>query len=293
LMIAIYELIFHPPALTRKDLWRWLPRAAVVPALGAAMVLLNVFGRVLAAEGISHQGGYGMTVSAAEYVGKTAGYLDQFFFVQPWFTRGGAAMFLLAMLLLAWGSKAALYCWFLFTAGILPMAFISLRGLTAIYIPVAGLMIFAAVLLVRTRDGVVRLADRLRKPGQRKGRTILGLYDAKAFVLFMALALFLFRTYSRHRSSIEPWLPEHTHIRGVIEQWRRLHPAIPKGGRVLILQDPFGQYNWASAFIGQLIYREHVPIDRLEQMDPKPDAKAIAEYTYVMTYEDGQLRDAR
>ena len=291
-LMALYEIIFHRPPLARRELAGWLPRAAVIPAIGAAIVLLYVFGRVLAPEGISGQGGYRLTISFAQYLETTSGYLGQLFNARQWFSPYQVFAFLLAVLALMWRSKAGVYGWLVFVAGILPMAFIPLRGVTAIYIPYAGLAICGAVGLIRLRDGLLRLRRRISGAVEPENGTVLGLYDRKAFVLFAVLAVVLFRVHAKYHTTLEPWLHEQNQIRSFLEQWRSLHPSIPKGGRVLVLKDPFGEFNWASTFIGHLIYREIVAIDRLPSMKQRPEAKSMSEYTYVLTYEDAQLRDA-
>jgi hypothetical protein len=291
-LLALYEVIFHRPPLAGKRVAGWLPRAAAIPAVTVSIVLLYAFGRVLAPEGISRQGGYHPVISLAQYLTTTGGYLGQLFNARQWFSSYKVIAFLLAGLALMWRSKAGLYGWFLFAAGILPMAFIPLRGVTAIYIPHAGLAIWGAVMLVRLRDGVLGVARRISKRAEPGIGTVFGLYDRKAFVMFVALAVVLFRVHTKYHTTLEPWLREQTQIRSFLEQWRQLHPSIPKGGRVLILKDPFGGFNWASIFIGHFIYREIIVIDRLPSMKQRPEAKSMPEYTHVLTYEDGQLRDA-
>jgi hypothetical protein len=74
----------------------------------------------------------------------------------------------------------------------------------------------------------------------------------------------------------------------------RLHPRMPRQGRMLIVTDPFGQFDWASLFIARLLYRDDMlAVDRVAKMDPKPHAAAIAKYDAIMTYQDGRLIDVK
>jgi len=79
-----------------------------------------------------------------------------------------------------------------------------------------------------------------------------------------------------------------------MDQLPRLHPALPPGARILVVQDPFEEFNWASLFIASLVCREpYLGVDRLPSMEKKPDAAEIARYSIRLTYEDGKWRDLK
>jgi hypothetical protein len=77
-----------------------------------------------------------------------------------------------------------------------------------------------------------------------------------------------------------------------MDQMRQLHPHMKPGSRILIVSDPFKQFNWASLFIARLVYRdESLAVDRLVSMDRKPTAIQVTEYNVRLAFEDGKLRD--
>jgi hypothetical protein len=85
---------------------------------------------------------------------------------------------------------------------------------------------------------------------------------------------------------------EYANIRAVMDQMRQLHPHMKPGSRILIVSDPFKQFNWASLFIARLVYRdESLAVDRLVSMDRKPTAIQVTEYNVRLAFEDGKLRD--
>jgi len=294
LAIGFYEILYHRPArIASRELGHWLACAAIVPVICGVLVAAFVFGRVLSAEGLGQVSGYTMTISPAEYLKQTSNYLNDLFYSRGWFNPAKTAIFLLVLLGMALRSRRLLYGWLLFNTGILPMAFIPPRSLTAIIIPLVGLMMYAAILLVSARDGVLAIWRFWRKPGSApESPPLFGLYGRKQFALFAALALLLWRTHAQYPITLENWRPEQTQIRGVIEQWRQLHPSLRKGGRVLIVKDPFGKFEWASIFIGRLLYNDDtLTIDRLGMLKEEPDAQALRQYDQILTYEEGRLRD--
>jgi hypothetical protein len=251
-----------------------------LPALiGVAMSLLFVVGRMSGPEGLTQIGGYKTTLSLHEYVAKTGQYLDPLFYANNWFTIGKTAVLLLLLVgvAAALGSRVLGVCAGLFMIGILPVAFIPLRSVQAALIPIAGLAIFAATLLNSARR---RLAGRWQ--------------TASAAVIFAAAFLFMLKVHPDTGSSWEAWQTEYTLIRNVRQQMAQLHPRMPKGGKMLIVTDPFGHFDWASLFIGRLLYRDGtLAVDRVAKLNPKPGPAEIARYDVIMTWQDGKLIDLK
>ena len=276
--ILVYELLFHPPSL--RGLGGWLEREARFVWLTGLITLGFLFGRIIGPYSISEQGGYHAAPSAGEYLKQAANYFGELFYKIGWFNSTKALVLLLGLFVvaLALRSRVLVFGWIMFTIGFLPMAFIPPRSLHAIYLPLTGLALYFAALLVDLRDRLLRAARRtsLRPAGQA--------------LLFIALTLFLIRVHPGNESNYDAWLKEYRQIRNTQEQYKQLYPSMPPDSRVLILKDPFGQYNWASLFVIYLVYSDlSIHVDRLETMQPKPDAAALATYNYIMTFEDDRL----
>jgi hypothetical protein len=73
------------------------------------------------------------------------------------------------------------------------------------------------------------------------------------------------------------------------DQMRSLAPRLPKGARLLFLQDPFGTDEWTPYFIVKLLYRDDTLVpDRMKMLDKKPaDWNG---YQYVFGFQDGRYQ---
>ena len=276
-IIGLYELLYHLP----KTLNAWFGRVAVTPLVSGVIVLAYYFGRVNHKDGIAHVGGYRTVINLAGYLRQVGHYLIEALY-QPDRTLPATVttLFLVALFAIAalLRSKALAFSALLFTVGILPVAFIPWRGLNAVYIPLAGLAIFLAVLLVNARES---LTERLGSPVEGK------------IVLFVVVASALMHLHPTAHGHYESWQrDEYANIRAVMDQMPQLHPHLKPGDRILVVKDPFKQFNWASLFIARLVYRdESLGVDRLVSMDHKPTATQVAEYNVRLAFEDGKLRD--
>ncbi|MDQ2901913.1 MAG: hypothetical protein M3Y07_19270, partial [Acidobacteriota bacterium] len=113
-------------------------------------------------------------------------------------------------------SRAGVFGAALFTFGILPVAFIQPRTLDAIYIPMAGLALWAGVMIARIADGVLAPLPQL----------------ARAAVVFLLIAMVPARAYAVHED-VCAFSREYAQIRSVREQLKARYPAIRPGSRIL------------------------------------------------------------
>jgi hypothetical protein len=284
--LFLYELLWHPPAFQAKALRRWLTRQMLAVWITAAITIAYVLGRVLFQEqGISNIGGYRITVSAGEYFAKLAYYLNEVFYVKDWLGPGGAAIF--ALVLLAAGAlsrcRSLLFSALLFLGGILPVAFIHARALSAVYLPLAGLAICSAVLLEFVCSGLRRLGQQL-------------VWQRLAFwLMFAAVGLFLVR-FHPHSDYVYHALEqgEYAQIRDAREGLMQLHPEFPSGSRILIAGTPFPQYSpgYNNMFLIRLAYRDKsLQVEELARFEKNGQAPNLADFDYVLSYEDGRWID--
>ena len=260
-VILFYELLSYPPfSLAEAPVWLWRNgRTAIVAGV---MALAFIRGRVLAPQGVSAQGGYAMSVSAREYLRHVRHFLAEIL-QRP--GAGGEAFFALLLLALLAAailvrSRMLVLGWLLFTVGILPVAFIPNRGLDAVIIPLTGLAFYASWWLVRLRVLLARVPPA---------------------ILFAAVGITLAWSFRDH-VTLEPFKREHDQIASVVGQFRRLHPSLPAGTRILVLRDTFDErYTWANAFIVALVYRDR----SISVVRPANPAGA----DLVVTFEKGQL----
>jgi hypothetical protein len=291
--VGFYELLFHPPGgLSAKQALAWLRQTAPGPAVSALIAAIYYFGRITGPDGVASSGAYNFHVSLAEYLKQTGHYVGDTFYKVGWFTPPKTTVFLLVLFGLAWLFRSRLlgFSAAFFATGILPLAFISPRGLNAAYIPVAGLAVYCAGVLVLSRDVILGLAA--KRLGHKTGGQARSGVTAREVLLFALVAYCLIRIHPDMSIQYDSWQVEYGQIRSFMGQLERLHPTMPKGARILIVKDPFGEYLWAGRFIVSLVYRNpDLRVVRLESAEKKPAAAEVAEYYARLSYEDGRLRD--
>jgi hypothetical protein len=279
-MVTGYELLNKPAALRGRALLGWLWRDFRPAWLSAGMTLAYVVGRVLGPGGLSQVGPYRLTISAMTYLRGAGHYLGDWLYAPGFFNWWRTLAIMIALLLVAGLARSRVLglCWTLYFAGLLPIVFIPSRGLTAVCIPIVGLVIYVSTLAVLYRDALLRLFFSMswRPLGQA--------------ILFAAVAWFMLRVHPDSKQLFINYQPEYKEIREAREQLRSLHPRIPARSRILVAKDPFSGDTWDIYFLFQLLYRDdNIVVDMLRRFNPKPDAAALAGYDYVFSFENGKV----
>jgi hypothetical protein len=163
--------------------------------------------------------------------------------------------------------------------GIVPMAFIDPRALSAVYIPLAGLSMFAAVLLSFACNGLRRLS-----------RTHA--WQPLAFVAVFGLtALFLVRVHPDNEHVYVASSEQYREIRTAREKFQQLHPTLPEGSRILIFKTPFPQYSPGhnNLFMIRLAYRDaSLEIMEKARLEQNNQPLIPSDYDYLVSYENGR-----
>jgi len=182
------------------------------------------------------------------------------------FDNARSLALLVALFAIAWlyRDRRLKFCWLFVTIGVLPIAFIPPRGLYAVYIPMVGLAMFFAILLVKVTR---RIDNQLVRA-----------------VLFAIAAVGLSAIHAKFGAANIAWITaEEHHVRDVVGLLRQAQPEAPKGSRILLLKDPFEGRIWDSTFLIRLFYRDNsIVVDRGADHD-------LNQYNYVWTFEDGKL----
>ncbi len=286
LTLLAYELFWHPPAVRARDVWWWASGRMLTVWITGLMTAAYIWGRVLVAEdGISSVGYYRMTLSVGEYFVKLAYYLNELFYAPDWLDARGAAVFAVSLIALglARRNRALLFGALLFLGGILPMAFIPPRSLSAIYLPLAGLAIYGAV-------GIAALCGLLRRLSAR------AVWQLAAFWLtFVPLGLLLVESHPNSRHIYYALREgEYAEIRNARKQLLKVHPEFPFGSSILIVGTPFPQYSpgYNNMFLIRLTYRDDTltvrELARFKENGEEPD---LANYDYILSYDDGRWID--
>ena len=264
--LVLYDLIYDPPARNWKSAAGWLGGEFkrlwlfAVPAI--ALILLK-------------------TVGPRKVIGNSD-FLPHFsweFLINNWkhYTYDlfyGAILFTPARVVLLWAMLLAiplllrkrdlLFAAALILIGILPVALIAERGFYAIYLILPGWYLFAAETLIATRD-------RLLPAG----------IATRPAVLFVLVALWLIPVHWREKPKGKTWVAEaHESVRGTLEPLRRF--SFPRGGKALILNDPFPKDDHILTFMFRLTFRdEDIQVKRARAPFAAPPGEI---YDRVFTY---------
>lgn len=131
-MIAVWELVFHPPSWRPSELARWA-RAGLLPALlTGLMTAAYIRGRVITPKGLGVAvSAYRPNYSWGAAFQTISSYINELFYATGYFDAKKTVALLLLLVAVAGlaRSRSLLLCWVLLVAGILPMAFIPARVL--------------------------------------------------------------------------------------------------------------------------------------------------------------------
>src|ERR1051326_3880591 len=282
LMLGVYELIFHPPRMPLRSsaVARQLRPILVL----AAAVLLSAFAKTRPGydNPITGQLSYHWTITWRQYLSTTSAYLNNLFYTVDKFTPFPAALFLLLLLALAWAfhSRPMLYayCFFLFTS--LPISFIPARAGFAQLIPMIGMSLYVAALLIELRDGLLRV---LPSAGSAR-RTVLA---RSPFVLFAGFVLAYAPMLRQHFDDFTPQITNKEEImRASFGQIRSLCPTLPKGTRILFLDDRFDTDEYTLLIFLRLYYKDIEIIADRAKVTPEL-AQQQSSYDKVFSLKDG------
>ncbi|MDQ1468984.1 MAG: hypothetical protein QOJ99_464 [Bryobacterales bacterium] len=198
--------------------------------------------------------------------------------IVPW-----SAMAILGVLLaiaVVFRSRQLLLAWLIIVIGTLPVSFIPYRGGFVLYISWAGWVLYAAVVLVAAQDLLLRKWPRYR--------------TALACAVFILVG-WRFGKLNLHDQRVDPrhWLYDPPfQVQSMTAQMRALQPVLPRGARMLFLEDAFTNKEWTPYFIMKLAWHDDtLVVDRTKMMDGKvPEWK---DYQYVFTYESGRYKQLK
>jgi len=263
LMLAAYEWLFH-----RERSWRGA-------AVAAAVTTVFVLGRVFGPASLASNAAYRAELSLHAFLDTWSHYLNMLFYVDQKFTPAMAAGLLAALAVAAWASRSAhlKFCWLLIVIGMLPVSFIAKRSLYVIYVPFLGWTLYAATLL---QWASVAIAPRWR---------------GRAAALFLATAAALAPLHAWRTPYAMQWTPfAQQQVRTTLEQFSAQLPSLPRGAKILFLDDPLPADDWLLTFILRLHYRDAtLEVARARRMDHVPTAQEQASHDVVVRYSDWRL----
>jgi hypothetical protein len=183
-----------------------------------------------------------------------------------------------AMIAATWASRSRVLQFALLfgTLGTAPVAFSPPRGAPQYYLPWFGWVLFATAVLWQLWN---------RLPGPAAPR--------KPAVLLGALVLLLFPFYeAKGWRDVGSVRDEGPLVRDVASQLSELYPELPRGSRLLFLNDPIDPTWHNLTFIVQLRYaNDAITVHRVKQMQRRPGDDEIARYDHVFDYKGGRFME--
>jgi hypothetical protein len=292
IIVFLYELIFHPPDFrSLRALVRWCFREGRIALLGAVCVLIYLPAK-LGASGIGHDEAYVPSYTLARWLQDTGTFLAYVLYrdnptaplgVTP-FGPVGIALFFGILLAIAWWlhSRVALFGLLFFAITALPVSFIPARLGFVLYLPLAGLALYAAVCLVRFKQSLVTLiSEALGKDAPSWGGA-----PVSAIALFLATAVVMAAVDYRDWPQAPD--PQHSRYKNSIADISRLYPTLPHGARLLFLHSAFDD-TFDLVFLLRIYYRDTDLFltemnGPLEQRIP---LNKLPHYDYIFDYVDG------
>jgi len=250
--LLLYELLWHPPAGFRaEDLKRWILGPAEVGLLSGALTLAYIVGLAVGPNSPMRIEAYRPRPSVSLYLERSAYYLrllslDVF---RP--RSSGMLGILVAILAISCllRKRHLVFASLMATISVLPLAFIPIRGGFAFYVPSLYWSLWAAGTLVAARGLTMQLltwsVSRLAGP-VRLGSQV---------ALLLALAVYVSRLNAKAFRSVLPIAQtSQDRNRRYDQEIHRCLPRIPRGAKVLILDDPWTNLPFEAAFLIRLSY---------------------------------------
>jgi hypothetical protein len=261
-LLAFYELLFKPWKSRLKQL-------APLYGVLAVICLLFVYGRVHHTPELAMNAAYAPKLRIGLWLTHMAEYFTILFYKHIAFTKVTTAAVLIAMALAAalLRNRAMIFGLLFFVITVTPVALISSRPGYVLYVPDIGLGLFLAAMIGQLTK------DRL---------------PAVSFAAVTALMLWF------HLSNWPPpFNPNDSPELRLTEQFRRDYPTMPKGAKLLFVNDGFPREAYDLLFNLRLMYRDHeIRADRVSgPPDQQPNPAHPETYDHAFVYESGRYHE--
>jgi len=291
-MVLLYELIFHPPDFRSvRALLRWSFHEGGMALAGAFCVLIYIPAK-LGAEGIGQDIAYIPSYTWARWLEDTGTYLADLLYrnnpsvplgVTPLSPLGVAGFYATLIAIALWmRSRAMWFGLFFFFITLLPVSFIPARLGFVLYLPLAGLALYAAVCLVRFKESLRKLVSEALDPASPVSASPF----STSVALFLATALVCGVVAYRNWPPAPD--PRYSPYKNTIAEFSRLYPTLPHGSRLLFVHSAL-DYNWDLVFLLKLYYRD-TDMFLTEMNGPEGQRiplNRLPHYDHIFDYVDG------
>jgi hypothetical protein len=272
-ILLLYEATFHWPREWRlRTLSRWLTHEARTALILLLLLIPYAVGK-LSPQGLASSAAYVPHVSAHAWLESTAQYLAYLVYSPRPLAASEAFLFYGVLSALAVATRSRLLCFGLlfFVITLLPVSFVSVRLGFVLYLPLAGLALYAAALLA----GI-------------KNQAATHLPAFVGTLLFLVTAAGLAVVHARHWRTPRESSP----VRITARQFRSRLPDVRPGTELLFVKDAFGG-SYELLYTLSLLYNEkELEVAQLEGRSAQEAAADLdAKYDHIFTYEGGRYRE--
>jgi hypothetical protein len=289
-ILLVYEWTWHRPALRNwRDLAAWLRGPGRVALYGAAMSLLSLYGKAFGPDPLLNAAGYHPLFSLHQVRQfQTAAFGDLLLnrHYSGW-VQILAMWALLLYLALRRDRPVLRFCWWFVLIAPLPVEFLEHRTGANLYVPLAGMAVFGAVIfadLARWLAGVLGREPIFR----RVDRRVLLAVTVAAGVYFWA-----------HRNDyLKEWLVRPAMAATgklpaeILQEFRALQPHVAPGSHVAILNDPVEPNDPLNGletyFIAELWFRDRSVVVYLQRLNRLPPEE-LAQMDHLFAFEGDKL----
>jgi hypothetical protein len=276
LLLAVYEIIYHRAKGWTRWHFIWI---------GGAMAALFVIYKITGAHRMTANPYYAPTFSVHSFMAAWKQYLDDLFYGAVRFNSFKVVLALALMLAFAALARRRelLFAWCFAVLAAAPILFIPPRALYAAYLTLPAWYLYGATVLMLCRDSIVRQFPRVANS--------LGVRPEQA-ALFLVVALLLIPLHRNEKPLGNGWVPwAHGTVRTLVSGLSR-YPDMPRGARVLFLDDPFPKNEFMLTFVFRLFYKDdQMRIDRAKVWPRQAEEPARSEYQRFFVLDDKGLRE--
>ena len=278
ILMALYEAIFLlPEAFARKQIRAWMRALAPLYSVLAVLSLVFVFLRVNRTPELISNTAYRPHLSLGLWLTHMAEYLSMLSYGHPVFsaTSAGIVLALMALAALLARNRVMLFGWLFFVITLTPVSLIISRPGYVLYVPDLGLGLYFAAALA----GILRFSL------VRAGKTPLLPRAELAALALVTIAI----TWVHIRNWPEP-IDRHNEEFRLTEQFRRDYPKLPRGSRLLFVDDDFAKDGFNLLFNLRLMYNdETLVVHRMKAFpDQRPDPKHLNDHDHVFSVDSGR-----
>jgi hypothetical protein len=276
-ILVVYEILFHTPRWGRlSDLGRWLVREGR-GALIAGVCLIGYIPAKMSPQGLGSSPAYISHFTWSNFLHDTEVYLGYLTYRSHPFTPAGVFVFygLLAVVALLLRSRQMWFGLLFFQITLLPVSFVTAREGFVLYIPIAGLALYAAVLLMWIKDELLRFSPRFVRVSNSVAMT----------VLFVGTAAALAFVHGKNWRKTP--LTSDSPIQIATTQLSRLCPKLNPRSRVLFVETPLDGNSWDLFFTVRLIYLDKdLFVTQLNGPAPQRiPLDQLGHYDHIFTYQ--------